>query len=61
MVETPIIDHAEIKAMVTNMLNLKEVILEEDLAEVHGEADHMPDKHMVEANLPIKMTIAYLV
>ena len=60
-VETPITDHIEIKAMDTNTLNPKEVILGEGLAEVHGEVDHMLDKHMIEANLPTKMTIAYLV
>ena len=60
-VETPIIDHIEIKTTDINTLNPKEVILGEGLAEVHGEVDHMLDKHMVEANLPIKMIIAYLV
>ena len=43
--------------MVINILNLKEAVIEDDLVEVHGEADHMPDKPMAEANLLIKMTI----
>ena len=36
-----------------NILNLKEVPTGGDLAEVHGEADHMLDKPMVEAKSPI--------
>ena len=61
MVEMLIITHAEIKVMVINTPNLKEVFIEEDLVKVHGEADHMPDEPMVEANLLVKMTIVYQV
>ena len=60
-VEIPIIDHAEIKTTDINMLNPKEVNLGRDLVEVHGEVDHMLDKHMVEDNLPTKITTAYQV
>ena len=59
MVEMLIITHAEIKAMVINTLNLKEVVIEDNLVEVHGETDHMPDEPMAEANLLIKMIIVY--
>ena len=59
MVEMLIINHTGIKVMVTNISNLKEALFEDDLADVHGEADHMLDKHTVEANLLIKMTIVY--
>ena len=47
--------------MVINITNLKEVVIGDDLVEVHGEADHMPDKTMAEANLLIKMIIVYQV
>ena len=57
MVEMLIIAHTEIKVMVINTPNLKEAVIEDDLVGVHGEADHMPDEPMVEANLLIKMTI----
>ena len=43
--------------MVINIPNLKEAVIKDDLVEVHGEADHMLAKPMVEANLLIKMTI----
>ena len=43
--------------MVINIPNLKEAVIKDNLVEVHGEADHMPDKPMAEANLLIKMTI----
>ena len=56
-VEMLIIEHAEIKVMVINIPNLKEVVIKDNLVEVHGEADHMPDEPMAEANLLIKMTI----
>ena len=59
MVEMLIIAHTEIKAMVINIPNLKEAVFEDNLVEVHGEADHMPDKPMAEANLLIKMIIVY--
>ena len=36
------------------MLNPKEVILGEGSAKVHGEVDHMLDKHMVGATSPSK-------
>ena len=57
MVEMLIITHTEIKVMFINTPNLKEAVIEEDLVKVHGEADHMPDEPMVEANLFIKMII----
>ena len=57
MVEMLIIAHAGIKVMVINIPNLKEVVIKDDVVKVHGEADHMPDKPMAEANLLIKMTI----
>ena len=60
-VEMLIITHAEIKVMAINILNLKEAIIEDDLVEVHGEADHMPDKLMAEVNHLIKMIIVYQV
>ena len=60
-VEMLIIAHADIKVMVINILNLKEVVIKDDLVEVHGEAEHMPDEPMAEANLRIKMTIVYQV
>ena len=56
-VEMLIITHIEIKVMVINILNLKEAVIEDDLVEVYGETDHMPDEPMAEANLLIKMTI----
>ena len=43
--------------MVINIPNLKEVVIEDDLVKVHGEADHMLDEPMAEASLLIKMTI----
>ena len=61
MVEMLIIAHAEIKAMVINTPNLKEVVIEDNLVKVHGEADHMPDEPMAEANLLVKMIIVYQV
>ena len=60
-VEMLIITHAEIKVMVINILNLKEVVIEDNSVEGHGQAEHMPDKLMAEANLLIKMTIVYQV
>ena len=60
-VEMLIIAHAEIKVMIINTLNLKEVVIEDDLVKVHGEAEHMPDEPMAEANLLVKMTIVYQV
>ena len=60
VVEMLIIAHTEIKAMVISIPNLKEVVIEDNLVEVHGEADHMPDEPTAEANLLIKMTIVYL-
>ena len=57
VVEMLIIAYVEIKVMVINILNLKESVIEDDLVKVHGEADHMPDEPMAEANLLIKMTI----
>ena len=58
-VEMLIIAHTEIKAMVFNIPNLKEAVIEDDLVEVHGEADHMAVEPMAEANLLIKMIIVY--
>ena len=60
-VEILIIDHAESKTMDISMLHPQEVILGRDLVKVHGEVDPIPDKHMVEVTLPIKMTTVYLV
>ena len=60
-VEMLIITHIEIEAMVTNIHNLKEVVIKDDLVKVHGEADHMPDEPMAEANLLIKVIIVYQV
>ena len=59
MVEMLIITHVEIKLMVINILNLKEVVIEDDLVEVHGEAEDMLVELMAEANLLIKMTVVY--
>ena len=61
MVEMLIIANAEIKAMGINISNLKEVVIEDDLVKVHGEADHMPDEPMAVANLLVKMIIVYQV
>ena len=58
-VEMLIIIHAEIKVMIINIPNLKEMVIEDDLVKVHGEADHMLDEPMAEANLLIKMIIVY--
>ena len=58
-VEMLIIAHVEIKLMVINILNLKEVVIEDDLVEVHGEAEDMLVELMAEANLLIKMTVVY--
>ena len=60
-VEILIIDHAKSKTTDISMLHPQEVILGRDLVEVHGEVDPILDEHMVEVNLPIKMTTAYLV
>ena len=60
-VEMLIFTHAGIKAMGTNIPNLKEAVIKDKSVEVHGEADHMPDKHMAEANLLIKMITVYQV
>ena len=57
VVEMLIIAHAQIEVMVINIPNLKEAVIKDDLVKVHGEADHMPDEPMVEANLLIKKTI----
>ena len=59
VVEMLIITHVEIKLMVINILNLKEAVIEDDLAEVRGEAEDMPVEFMAEANLLIKMTVVY--
>ena len=59
MVEMLIITHIEIKFMVFNILNLKEAVIEDDLVEVHGEAEDMLVELMAEANLLIKMTVVY--
>ena len=56
VVEMLIIAYVEIKVMVINILNLKEAVIKDDLVKVHGEADHMPDEPMAEANFLIKMT-----
>ena len=61
MVGMLIITHAEIKAMGINTPNLKEAVIEDDLVKVYGEADHMPDKPMAEANLLVKIIIVYQV
>ena len=60
-VEILTIDHAESKTMDISMLHPQEVVLGRDLVEELGEVDPIPDKHMVEVNLPVKMTTAYLV
>ena len=57
MVEMLIIANTEIKAMVINIPNLKEVVIEDDLVKVHGKADHVPDEPLAEANLLVKMII----
>ena len=59
MVEMPIITHIEIKLMVINILNLKEAVIEDNLVEVHGEAEDMPVELMAEANLLVKMMVLY--
>ena len=58
-VEMLIIAHIEIKLMVINILNLKKVVIEDDLVEVHGDAEDMLVELMAEANLLIKMTVVY--
>ena len=58
-VEMLIITHIEIKLMVINILNLKEAVIEDDLVEVHGEAEDMLVELMAEANLLVKMTVVY--
>ena len=58
-VEMLIIAHVKIKLMVINILNLKEVVIEDDLVEVHGEAEDMLVELMAEANLLFKMTVVY--
>ena len=58
-VEMLIITDIEINLMVINILNLKEVVTEDDLAEVLGEAEDMLVELMAEANLLIKMTVVY--
>ena len=60
-VEILTIDHTESKTMDISMLHPQEVILGRGLVEEHGEVNPIPDEHMVEVNLPIKMTTAYLV
>ena len=60
-VEMLIITHAEIKVMVINIRNLKEVVIKEDSVKGHGKAEHMLDEPMAEANLLVKMTIVYQV
>ena len=57
--EMPIIAHVEINLMVINILNLKEVVTEDDLAEVLGKAEDMLVELMAEANLPVRMTVVY--
>ena len=59
VVEMLIITHIEIKLMVINILNLKEVVIGDDLVEVHGEAEDMLVELMAEANLLVKMTVVY--
>ena len=59
VVEMLIIAHVEINLMVINILNLKEAVTEDDLAEVHGKAEDMLVELMAEANLPVKMTVVY--
>ena len=59
MVEMLIIAHVGIKLMVINILNLKEAVIEDNLVEVHGEAEDMLVELMAEANLLIKMTVVY--
>ena len=59
MVEMPIITHIEIKLTVINILNLKEAFIEDNLVEVHGEAEDMLKEPMAEANLLVKMTVVY--
>ena len=58
-VEMLIIAHIEINLMAINILNLKEAVTEDDLVEVHGEAEDMLVELMAEANLLIKMTVVY--
>ena len=45
--------------MVINILNLKEAVIEDNLVQVHGEAEDMLVELMAEANLLIKMTVVY--
>ena len=59
VVEMPIIAHIEINLMVINILNLKEAVTEDNLAEVCGKAEDMLVELMAEANLLIKMTAVY--
>ena len=59
MVEMLIIIHVETNLMVINILNLKEAVIEDDLVEVHGEAEDMLVELMAEANLLVKMTVVY--
>ena len=58
-VEMLLITHVEIKLMVINILNLKEAVTEDDLVEIHGEAEDMLVELIAEANLPIRMTVVY--
>ena len=59
MVEMLIITHVEMNLMAINILNLKEAVTEDDLAEVHCEAEDMLVELMAEANLPVRMTVVY--
>ena len=45
--------------MVINILNLKEVVTEDDLAEVLGKVEDMLVELMADANRLIKMTAVY--
>ena len=58
-VEMLLIAQVEIKLMVINILNLKEVFIGDNLVEVHGEAEDMLVELMAEANLLVKMTVVY--
>ena len=53
-------DHAGVKDMAINILNLKEVPTGGILAEVCGEADHMQNKPMVEVKSAIKRITIHL-
>ena len=59
MVEMLIIAHVEINLMVINILNLKEAVTEDNLVEVHGEAEDMLVELMAEVNLLVRMTVVY--